>query len=176
LDYHSFDFDLAALSSAGKHWTETIPSALLRDATVGVLDAVDVACSDAHWSGSLLRTADGFHMQASFSLHIERRCDRCLSMFDWLLKEENKREFVLGTAVENHDEENIQIIDFLPHPGRLNLVDLLREEIWLAWRAVLVCDKACQGLAAASSLNKSTCTPFSQDEDHPFAALQKLKQ
>jgi len=180
-DYHSFDFDLAGLAASGKHWDLNIPMALLQDKSVGVIDAVDDACSEAHWSGSIKASNDCFAMQSTLSVHIQRRCDRCLEDFAWQLSTDSTRAFAIGIArvEEDESEEYLDEVDVLAHPGRMNLVDLLREEVWLAWRPVLVCSESCLGLCpdCGHSRNGKACTCSQQvDDDHPFAALRKLQQ
>lgn len=175
-EYHSFDFDLADLSSAGKHWTLKVPRSLLRGTGAGLVDGVAVTCSDAEWKGSVQRIDAGFQLKGFFSLSIERRCDRCLDIFDWFLKEESQRDFRVGSVVES-DDEDLDAVEVLSPPGHLNLIDLLREEIWLAWRPVAVCSTACKGLCSTCGqhLNGMDCRCSSQDDNHPFAALGKLK-
>ncbi len=180
-DYHSFDFDLAGLAAGGKHWDVNIPMALLQDSSVGMIDALTEACSDAHWSGCIKANDDGFTMQAALSVAIERRCDRCLEDFSWQLSLDAERTFAIGTArfAESESEEHLDEVDVLPHPGRMNLVDLLREEVWLAWRPVLVCDASCSGLCpdCGHSRNTKACACVQQvDDDHPFAALRALQE
>ncbi|MDQ6979336.1 MAG: DUF177 domain-containing protein [Mariprofundaceae bacterium] len=181
LDYHSFDFDLAGLAASGKQWDMNVPMALLQDKTVGTIDAVDDACSEAHWSGSIEKNDGGFAMHAALSMDIKRRCDRCLEDFAWQLTTDSKRDFAIGAVrvEENESEERLDELDVLVHPGRMNLVDLLREEVWLAWRPVLVCDEACPGLCPDCGHGRSgkACKCAQQvDDDHPFAALRKLQQ
>lgn len=169
-EYHDFDLDLAGLPALGKHWKLDVPSDLLQADLVSAVDAVVVPCTNAHWCGKIVRSGDVFRLEADFALKISRRCDRCLEEFDWSVKEHCQRDFRMGQALEDEESE------ILAHPGRMNLLDVLREEIWLAWRPVLVCSEACQGLCqdCGKNLNHDSCQCGLIDDSHPFAALKKL--
>ena len=65
----------------------------------------------------------------------------------------------------------------LAPPGRLNLVDVLREDIWLAWPRDAVCRPDCKGLCpiCGANRNQGECRCERGDADHPFAALGRIK-
>ncbi len=173
-DYASFDFELSHLPASGKRWAVEVSEALLRAEDVGRIDALDVACSACQWSGSMLRNADGWQMQAHLEIAIQRRCDRCLGVFNWSLQQDCERRFALNTAQRGAMDEDV---DVLTWPGQLNVIDLLREEIWLAWKPVVICNEACKGLckSCGCNLNTAHCQCDRSDADHPFAALKSLK-
>ncbi len=153
----------------------SVEASVLQDAKLGAVDALDMPCSDCQWKGNIRRQGELWAMQAQFSLRIRRRCDRCLRMFDWALRRDCERFFLLDGLRSEEDE--LEDVVSLPAPGRLNLLDLLREEIWLSWQPVSVCHAECRGLCPHCGVdrNDALCDCDGEQEEHPFAALRRLQ-
>jgi len=59
----------------------------------------------------------------------------------------------------------------------LNMLDVLREQFWLAWTPMAVCSEDCKGLClqCGTDLNHGECNCHEKVKDNPFAALKDLK-
>jgi uncharacterized protein len=169
---------LLELPVHGRQWEWNVPPAVMEDASVGSVDPVKGLRSDVHWQAQVVRSGDLYTLSGNWSSSIQRHCARCTAEFELPLQGESRRDYQVGTAhhVES-EEESDSDIEILEPPGLIDLVDVLREDVWLAWRPVVVCSEACKGLCprCGANLNEGECRCSGQDEDHPFAALKNLK-
>ena len=166
---------LQGLPDAGRSWDADVARRLLEDAAHGKVDALSGLSGDMHWHVSLVHQGQLFHLQGQWSGAIRRSCSRCNAEFDWQLTGETERDFQMGTAPAGHGDESE--CEFLPPPGLINLLDVLREDVWLAWKADVICSDSCKGLcpSCGADLNREACQCDRIDEGHPFAALRRLK-
>ncbi len=167
-------FKLQGLPSSGRQWSVEIPKALFEDGTLGRVDAPSTLCKDVRWQGRISSQGGLFLLQGSWRIELMRACVRCTSEFPLLMEGECNRCFRLGKQT---DEEQTDGCELLEPPGEVSLVDLLREELWLAWKPMVVCSEQCKGLCqqCGENLNKQACTCTEQDDDHPFAALRQIR-
>ena len=172
---------LQRMPASGRSWDAVISADLLGDEQSGKVDAIPGLVSDVHWSASLQRSGDVFHLSGEWSTAIRRECCRCTAPFDWQVASVMERDFQLGDAQHDADARDTEagegVCELLPAPGELDLLDVLREDIWLAWKADVVCSEACKGLClgCGCNLNTEACSCTRDESDHPFAALRKLK-
>ncbi len=109
---------------------------------------------------------------------MKRECSRCNAAFDWALSGQTERDFQFmakhDAMTEADDDE--QTCEYIEYPGELNLIDVLREDVWLAWKADVVCSETCQGLCQGCgvNLNVADCQCVQDDSNNPFAALRGL--
>ena len=166
---------LQNLPVTGRQWDTAMPKALLQDESCGSVQAVADLVSDVHWQVELERTGDVFRLVGRWQGRIRRQCSRCNAMFDWQAEGETAWDFQLGD--EPKQAESDSTCEFIPPPGEINLLDLLREDIWLAWKSDVICSASCKGLCQGCGvdLNRETCQCRQDDSDHPFAALRGLK-
>jgi len=167
---HAWRIVLRDLPEEGKSWDLAVPAADLQDAALGAVDALP-ACTDMHWQGEIRRRGDVWRLVGRWRVTLRRQCDRCLAPFDWTVEGSLERNYRIAEHAPDDDEEA------LAFPGRIDLIDVLREEVWLAWRVRAVCREDCKGLCpcCGADLNRGDCGCAPQDEDHPFAVLRKLK-
>ncbi|MDX8402469.1 MAG: DUF177 domain-containing protein [Mariprofundaceae bacterium] len=167
---------LQDLPKAGGHWRGIMPRSDLMQG--GAIAGVDGLCDDVRFELRLARRGDVWRLSGEWRSAADRRCDRCTRRFVWGFSGRVSRDFRLvsvSVAVPGEDAD----LDLLHEPGRIDLLDVLREEMWLAWEARVVCDPRCKGLCprCGRDLNEGDCACEGGDvaDDHPFAALRRLK-
>ena len=165
---------LQNLAATGRQWDTDVPMTLLQDQNSGAVQAVSELVSDVHWQVDLARVGALFRLCGQWHGEIRRQCSRCNTAFDWHAHGQTEWTFQLGT--EPTDAISETVCEFLAAPGEINLLDILREDIWLAWKSDVICSDSCQGLCQGCGvdLNRETCQCEQGNNDHPFAALRGL--
>lgn len=168
-------FKLQELPSSGRAWSISIPKALFEDGERGSVDAPTHLCKDVAWQGEVSTQGDVFSMKGIWSVELIRNCVRCNVAFPLLMEGECSRHFTVGAELS--EQEDSDDCERLEVPGYVDLVDVLREELWLAWKPMVVCSKSCRGLCqqCGENLNRDECKCSHQDDDNPFAALRKIR-
>lgn len=172
--YQQLSFRLQELSPQGRAWDLEIPESLFADTGSGEVDAPASLCKSVQWKGSIIAQGDLFRLQGRWSTELLRHCVRCNAEFSLHMEGDCERYFQLGTGPESNDAVEH---DCLAPPGLVNLLDLLREEFWLAWKPMVVCSEACKGLCqqCGENLNRHECKCRQHDDGHPFAALRNIR-
>jgi len=168
--------NLQDISAAGKSWNMDITAAVLMDVNCGDVDALKHVCDDAHWQGAIERAYGIYTLRGKWSVSVLRQCDRCMDKFEWGIKGECARSYAFEEPLDMEEEERADI-EVVSPPGVLNLVDVLREEVWLAWKPCVICKDSCKGLCQGCgvNLNHDVCQCKGDYSDSPFAALAKMK-
>jgi len=166
---------LQGLASSGRGWDEQLSSTLLEDPSLGEVDALRDLTSDVCWQGSLEKHSGIFRLQACWQGRMKRHCSRCNVAFDWKMQGQFERNYQIGQPPDI--DVSGQECEYLTAPGNIYLLDVLREDIWLAWRADVICRESCKGLCSycGCDQNKTACQCEQKNSDHPFAALAALK-
>lgn len=164
---------LQGLPDSGRAWDENVTRRLLEDPEHGTVDALSGLCGDMHWNLSLEHQNDLFHLHGQWQGAMKRACSRCNAEFDWQMSGRTERNFQMGSPPDEDENE----CEYLAAPGKIDLLDVLREDVWLAWKADVICSDACRGLCpeCGCNLNTEACRCEKDDSDHPFAALRKFK-
>jgi len=164
---------LQGLPSNGRDWDQQVPQKLLEDTSCGSVEALRGLTSDMHWQISLEHLAGVYRLQGQWQGRMMRQCSRCNVAFDWQMSGSTDRDYRIGQELgdEDSDCENIAA------PGNINLLDILREDVWLAWQADVICSESCKGLClyCGCNRNEKACQCEQKNSDHPFAALAALK-
>jgi len=171
---------LQGLSASGRSWDVRVCAEQLSDEQSGKVNAIPALLGDVAWSASLIRHGDVYRLSGQWQAMLRRQCSRCNAPFDWQVSALMERNFMLGDAQLEHSgdaDTGEDICERLPAPGELDLLDVLREDIWLAWKADVVCSDACKGLClgCGCNLNTGACNCEQDEFEHPFAALRQLK-
>ncbi|MDX8405272.1 MAG: DUF177 domain-containing protein [Mariprofundus sp.] len=171
---------LQGLPAAGRSWNRSVSALVLADAECGEVEVIPDLVADVMWSGEILRTGAVYHLHGHWQTAIRRECSRCTAQFDWQASSDAERDYQLGDErkADSRDVEAMAgVCEYLPAPGELNLLDVLREDIWLTWKADVICAESCKGLCpgCGSDLNVDVCSCKKGMTGHPFAALAKLK-
>jgi uncharacterized protein len=171
--YQQLIFKLQELSPQGRQWDVEIPESLFGDAGFGEVDAPGSLCKSVQWKGSIAAWDDLFRLQGQWSTDLTRHCVRCNSEFALCMEGDCSRHFQLGVEPDRDDAVEC---DSVASPGSVNLLDLLREEFWLAWKPMVVCSEGCKGLCqqCGENLNRHECK-CSQRDNNPFAALKNIR-
>ena len=177
-----FNLTLQGLAKSGRQWDEMIPFRLLADVTFGDMDLDSPLFSDMQWKGSLEPDAGQFVLTGSWQMTVPRRCGRCNAEFASTMGSDVHTTFVLGNPEQSGElEEELTSEsceqEFLPAPGELNMLDVLREQFWLAWSPMVVCSEDCKGLClqCGVDLNDGECDCHEKVKDNPFAVLKDFK-
>lgn len=173
--YRQMCIRLQELPEKGLAWQWDVPLTLLSDESLGEVDALTGACSDAHWQGEVTCVGDVYTLSGTWQLSMKRECSRCNAEFITSMNGSSRRDFRVG-ALEGVDSDEGEV-EVLAAPGEVDLLDVLRESVWLSWNQVAVCSENCKGLChqCGADLNRGSCDCSKTDGDHPFAALKQLK-
>ncbi len=170
---------LQNLSSSGRSWDADVPKALLEDELYGSVNVLPGLAGDVHWQLSLQREGSAFRLNGSWEACLARSCSRCTAGFNWSVAGASERlyQFSSSSDKKSDTDEDEQSYDYIERPGEVNLLDVLREDIWLAWKADVICSDTCKGLCQGCgvNLNTSPCQCVPDDSNNPFAALRSLK-
>ncbi len=170
----SLKSQLRNMPANGWQWRGSVPAAELQDATRGSVDALPAGGSDLAWEASLARKGDCYHLAGEWRVTVRLSCSRCNAATEATLSGRFMRDYRMGEGAALDEAEPDE--ECLPLPGRIDLVDVLREEVWLAWPRRAVCRPDCRGLCphCGANLNQASCACADERDDHPFAALKKL--
>ena len=168
-------FKLQELPSSGREWLFEIPRSAFEDAGIGSVEPQSRLCQDVAWNGSVISKGELFVLAGAWHIVLTRHCVRCNAEFPLQMDGEFNRYFQLGSSGKEPDESDS--CEFISPPGLVNLVDVIREEVWLAWKPMVVCSELCKGLCqqCGENLNEGECACSRTDENHPFAALSKIR-
>ena len=163
---------LQDLPATGMRWDGPIPASVMQDQAAGIVAPLEGMRSDLDWQGRLACKGDVYRLQGHWRLRADRHCSRCNAPFEAELSGECDADFRVGTGQADEDAAAL-----LPPPGEMNLVDVLREDIWLAWPRDVVCRPDCKGLCPICGANRNevACACEQGNADHPFAALGRIK-
>ena len=163
---------LRDLPAAGMRWDGQIPAAVMQDPAAGAVAPLESMRSDLDWQGSLVCKGDVYRLCGHWRFSEARHCSRCNAPFEAELAGDCDADFRLATGMPDEDTATQ-----LPSPGELNLVDVLREDIWLAWPVDVACRPDCLGLCPVCGCNRNQgeCHCERGDADHPLAALGRIK-
>lgn len=169
----SLRVQLRNMPANGWQWHGLVSAVDLQDAARGMVDALPAGGSDLDWTASLARRGDGWHLAGEWRVTVRVTCSRCNAPVDAALGGRFMRHYRMGDAAPDAAGQDDE---WLPFPGCIDLVDVLREEIWLAWPQRVTCRPGCRGLCphCGVNLNQASCACADQRDDHPFAALKKL--
>ncbi|MDQ6988584.1 MAG: DUF177 domain-containing protein [Mariprofundaceae bacterium] len=172
-----FTFTLQALANTGRHWDVNIPLADFADESFAELLKNGSLLGDFSWKGSLLPSAGVFELVGKWQMQVPRQCGRCNVNFPMLMQQDVQLSFAFGDPAHLEQEGEVSEVELLSPPGEMDMLDVLREQFWLAWRPMVVCSEDCKGLCqqCGVNLNDGKCDCHGKREDHPFAALQGLK-
>ena len=166
---------LQNLSAMGRNWDADVPKALLQDELSGSVNMLPGLLEDIHWQLSLQRKGKMFYSSGNWQTGLARSCSRCNADFAWSVRGSTERVFQLGLPVADDDHHTLDC-EYIDKPGEVNLLDVLREDIWLAWSADVICSDSCKGLCQGCgvNLNIDPCQCKQDDSGNPFAALRNL--
>lgn len=169
--HERFTICLGTLPESGWRWRGHVARSLLMDASHGSVAPLQDLLSDAYWDACLQRKGDCYHLAGGWHLLARRQCSRCTVDFEWKVQGSTLRNYRIDQTRKDDDDE------ILAFPGKVDLLDVLREEIWLAWEPCVVCRPNCKGLCpgCGMDLNQGACGCVPTEETHPFAILRQLK-
>jgi len=169
-----------------RHWQRSISAADLCCESRGVVKALPLLREDVVWHGALESMRGGWHWSGHVTLSLQRECSRCSGVMWWSLDMDVARDLpnhltVASTANGDKEEREAALDDGRvagqEDPDLMDLIDLVREEVWLAWQPFVCCSKGCRGLCSkcGQNLNQGKCECSAVDASHPFAALAEWK-
>jgi uncharacterized protein len=173
LDPHKLDVLVFAKDGArleGRHGLHAMPR------LAGLLASADGPPARWHLSGALHRVAGAepearLHMQASANLRLT--CQRCLEPFDAPLAVDRRFRFVRNETEAEALDEQSDDEDVLALPPRLDVLQLLEDELILALPIVPMHETCPVGAVAPAA---STPAEEGGGRPNPFAALAVLKK
>jgi len=121
-------------------------------------------------------------LQGKVEVELLLSCDRCLRSFPFQVKAKFQQLF----AVESEDAWRVKEMESLPvdleteilEEPVIDLDDILRQQIYLALPAKILCLGACAGLCpqCGANLNETVCECSKVGKDSPFSVLAQLKK
>jgi len=168
---------LRDLPDAGRSWDASVSREMLGDAAEGSVEPLPGLCDDVRWRLSIVRKGDVYRLTGDWQVTARRECCRCNAMFDWHVEGASERDFRLADRVGELDEDGSDC-EIVEAPGNIDLLDILREDVWLAWKPEVACSEDCKGLCVqcGHDLNDGPCACEKDDPTHPFAILRQLKK
>ncbi len=163
---------LLDLPASGWQWHGDVSRLLMEDASRGRIEALHGLCQDVHWDVDLQHRGACYYLEGHWRVRVARHCSRCNAVFESDMQGLTRRDFRVAT-----DDVSVEAGDVLAPPGELDMLDVLREDIWLDWPAVVQCRADCKGLCqhCGKDLNQGPCKCPADEGDHPFAVLRALK-
>ena len=137
--------------------------------------------SEARIAGRVSRKRQRVHVSGTVEAEIEVSCDRCLKPTPVAVKSEFDVSYDPPDADEASENMELQPDDLATsvYAGeRLDVDELVREQLLLALPARSLCRAECQGLCPTCGvdLNEKKCDCAQQEIDPRWAALAELKK
>lgn len=139
------------------------------------------AKGDVVGKAEFMKMDDGINViVSSFESTIPLNCERCLEVFDLQVGFDHaEREFYFKEAPDSDDRNDIFLVD--TKNMKIDLTDMIRQEIILHFPLNLVCSSGCKGLCpvCGRDRNKEKCdckvkNDFQEKENKPLAKLKDL--
>jgi uncharacterized protein len=134
---------------------------------------------DAHIAGELTRGSRGVDLSGRFDATVRALCSRCLEPFEVPLASEffltlTPEPVEMATGENQMNEDDVSL--FHAPEGRVDLVGVVTEQIYLGLPLKPICDEGCRGLCprCGVNLNQSTCECPKEEIDPRLAPLLEL--
>ncbi|MEO5348254.1 MAG: DUF177 domain-containing protein [Magnetococcus sp. YQC-3] len=176
-DLSEAGIDLEGVRRLSKRILGAIPAERLRELSdegqVETTVAVDLTATyNAADNEGLLK------IHGTLGCTVRQVCARCLVDFSTPQQVEVERLFAPGPdpAEPDSQQEMVEELTYLPD-YRLNIVQVVEEELLLALPMIPLCQPDCLGLCPGCGvdLNKESCLCVAATPEGPFAVLKKLK-
>ena len=127
----------------------------------------------------IYKDKDQFRLDGRVETTIELPCSRCLEPFRWPVNAVFDLRYQPRTAPTAKPDREIEEDDFSTafyENDEIDLVQMMREQFYLALPMKPLCRPDCQGLCpqCGTNLNRGACACKSEWEDPRFAALKSL--
>lgn len=133
-------------------------------------------------SGTAHKTEAGADVLGRIAGKLEINCDRCLKPLEAEIDIQFEDDFVTLDVYEQSGAENHEIagadLDVSVYDGaRIDIADLVREQILLNLPSHQLCEENCAGLCETCGANKNTeiCSCETETIDPRWKALEELK-
>jgi len=134
---------------------------------------------DAQILGDLCRSERGVDLSGRFAATVQALCSRCLEPYEVRLDSEFFLTLVpdpveIATGENKMNESDVSL--FHAPEGRVDLVGVVAEQIYLSLPLKPICDEACRGLCprCGANLNQLTCECPKEEIDPRLAPLLEL--
>jgi len=129
--------------------------------------------------GELVRGTRGVDLSGRFDATVEALCSRCLEPFEVRLASEFFLTLVpdpvqIATGENQMNEDDVSL--FHAPEGRLDLLGVVAEQIYLSLPLKPICNEGCRGLCpgCGANLNQLTCECPTEEIDPRMAPLLEL--
>ncbi len=129
------------------------------------------------------RTRDGIRLEGQVDTQVSLACARCNGTFQHVVESEFILMYTSQEKVAPAGEEVILTpedcaLAALDTEGRIDLIALTREQVYLSLPLKPICREACKGLCArcGADLNVETCDCGGPEPDPRLAVLASLKR
>lgn len=170
--------DVAAWCKAGREAQGMVERAVLPRLAEAEAPAPDGVAPAVAWTArGQVRSPVGrepeirLHLQASTSVWLT--CQRCLEPVSQVLTVDRVFRFVRDETLAEQLDEQTEDEDVLALPARLDLVELLEDELILAMPLVPMHERCPVDVAGWMAAGEAATA--AEDEPHPFAALAALR-
>ena len=164
---------LLDLPATGWQWHGEVSRHLMEDTHSGMVEPLHGLCGDVRWEADLQRRGACYYLEGCWEVRVVRHCCRCTAAFACVMRGNTRRDF----RIDAQGAESAESGDALAPPGCVDMLDVLREDIWLEWPSFVQCRPDCRGLCqhCGKDLNEGPCTCPVEEDSHPFAVLRSLK-
>jgi len=137
-------------------------------------------CGEVAVQGVLIRNVAQIEIEGNIKGEVETECFRCLSKVNLPIDLSFRDLFVSKEQFTNEQEKEVRGEDLslsVYEDQKIDISDIVREEILLNIATQILCREDCKGLCATcgANRNETMCNCFEKEIDPRWAALKNLK-
>lgn len=165
--------DLTSVGTSPKKLRSEFAGALID------LEGEGEVAGDARFDGETYRDEHRVHVLGMITAEVAMDCTRCLQPLRRKIEVAFDDVFVDGADASRNSESELSIADLdesLVIGGRVDLADVVREQILLALPEQIFCSEDCRGLCPKCGGNRNLidCSCEREEIDPRWAALKNL--
>jgi uncharacterized protein len=165
--------DLSSVQLTPKHLTADVDGAQIE------LEGEGTVLGTAHFEGEAFRKGPQTHLRGRVTADVELQCTRCVEALTRQLEIPFEDVFVNVSEEPSEKDLEVPLSDLdveLIADEKIDLTDIIREQILLNLPEQVLCKEDCKGLCpnCGTNRNRQDCDCDSEDIDPRWAALKNV--